>query len=90
MLEVFTYKVKNLPKVQRRKLGKEKAYAMYYSEGLIEIDPRFKGKKELILLLHELEHHLHPDWTEDEVIAESETIASFLWREHFRKIHHEE
>lgn len=88
--EVFKYPVKKLPKVIKRKLGRHNAHAQYHSEGIIEIDPKFKGKKELILHVHELEHHLHPDWDEDKIIAESETISAFLWKHKYRKIDDEE
>ena len=88
--EVFKYKVPKLPKVIRRKLGKHKAYAQYDGDNLIEIDPLFKGKKELILYLHEFFHHLHPNWTEDEVIMFSESTAEFLWKHHYRKVDNEE
>jgi len=88
--EVFKYPVKKLPKVIRKKLGRHNAYAQYYSDGIIEIDPKFKGKKELILMLHEYYHHLNPDWSEDQVVEYSESTAAFLWNNHYRKTDNEE
>jgi hypothetical protein len=88
--EVFKYPVKKHPKVVKRKLGQHKAHAQYYSEGIIEIDVKFKGKKELFLYVHEYLHHLNPEWTEDEVIAYSESIGDFLWKNKYRKIDDEE
>lgn len=88
--EVFKYPVKKLPKVVRKKLGRYNAYAQYHSNGLIEIDPKFKGKKELILMIHEYLHSLNPNWEEDEIIEYSESIAAFLWKHEYRKIDNED
>lgn len=87
--EVFKYPVKKHPKVIKRKLGKEKAWGLY-SDGLIEIDERIKGKKELFLYVHEYLHHLNPQLSENEVIMYSESIGDFLWKLKFRKIDDEE
>jgi len=88
--EVFKYPVKKHPKVIRRKLGRHNAFAQYHSEGIIEIDPKFKGKKEFFLYIHEYLHHLNPSWSEDEVIQYSESIGDFLWKNQYRKIDNEE
>jgi len=88
--EVFKFPVKKQPKVIRRKLGKHKAYAQLNTDNSIEIDTKFKGKKELILYLHEYFHFLFPEFTEDQVIKHSEMTADFLWKQHYRKVDNEE
>ena len=45
-----------------------------------------EGKKELIVTVHEFIHWLHPEWTENQIIKDSETIAEFLWKQHYRKV----
>lgn len=84
-MEVFSIKPKRQPKVIRRKLGKEQAWGRY-DNGVIEIDERVKGKKELILYLHEYFHHILPELSEDEVIIKSESTADFLWKNNFRRV----
>jgi hypothetical protein len=88
--EVFHFPIKKQPKVIRRKLGKHKAFAQYISEGIIEIDSSFKGKKELILYLHEYFHFLFPEMSEEKVIENSEMTADFLWKQHYRKVDNNE
>ena len=90
LYEVFKFPIKKHPKVVKRKLGKHKAYAQYNSEGIIEIDTRFKGKKELILYLHEYFHFLFPELSEDKVIEHSEMTADFLWNNNYRKVDNSE
>ena len=39
-------------KIIYRKLGKEQAYGISSSDGVIEIDERLKGKKMMEILIH--------------------------------------
>jgi hypothetical protein len=84
--EVFKYPVPKLPKLFRKKLGKEKAWGLFDGDNVITLDERLKGKKELIVTIHEFIHWLHPEWTENQIIKDSETIAEFLWKQHYRKV----
>ncbi len=87
MIEVFSYKPLKQPKVNRKKLGKEQVWGTWdVSKNTIEIDERLKGKKELIIFLHEYFHKLFPYFTEEEIIMKSESTADFLWKNHFRKV----
>ena len=87
MPEVFKYKVKNLPKVIYKKLGKSRAYAQFLpSENIIEIDPKYSGKKESELLLHEFLHWQYPTLSEEDVIKRSKELTEFLWKLKFRKV----
>ena len=79
----FERRRKRLPKVVRRKLGREFAYGQYH-DWLIEIDDRLRGKAELIILIHEMLHHLMPQATEHQVIEWSNELAALLWREGYR------
>ena len=89
--EVFKFPVKKQPKVIRRKLGKHKAYAQFLEDPkIIEIDPKFKGKRELILYLHEYFHFMFPEFTEDQFIKHSEMTADFLWKQNYRKVDNNE
>ncbi len=45
-------------RIKYRKLGKENAYGVAHSDGLIEIDERLKGKKHLEIIVHETLHLL--------------------------------
>jgi len=85
-MEVFSVKPKGQPKVYRKKLGKEKAWGKYDSINEIYVDERLKGKKELIIYLHEYFHKLFPELSEDEIIFKSEMTADFLWKNHYRRV----
>lgn len=84
-VEVFKAKIGKLPKVIFRKLGKEKAWGQL-TDNKIEIDERLKGKKLLIIALHEFFHWLFPHLKEEEIIIASEKTAAFLWKLGFRKV----
>ncbi len=73
--------------VVEKKLGREKAYGQaHQDDNLIEIDPRISAKNHLYVMVHELAHLMHPDWSEIKVIKESKTISNFLWKHGFRKV----
>ena len=59
-------------KIIYRKLGKEQAYGIASSDGIIEIDSRLKSRKHLEVLLHELLHILQPKDSEEMIIKKSE------------------
>lgn len=87
MAEVFKYKVKDLPKVVYKKLGKTQSWGQYFVDrNLIEIDDRLKGKRELEVLTHEFAHHQFPDLSEDDIIKKSRELTEFLWKLHYRKV----
>ena len=73
-------------KIIYRKLGKEQAYGIASSDGIIEIDSRLKSKKHLEVLIHELLHLLNPKDTEEMVIKKSVTLTKILWKEGYRRI----
>lgn len=74
------------PIVSERKLGREQADGLYHSDGLIEIDPRIKGKKRLDTLIHEHLHHYLPNMPEDDVTKLATSIANALWANRVRII----
>lgn len=74
------------PKVIERKLGKEKAFGMYYSDGIIEIDPRQKSKSYLNTLIHEHLHHLCPNRGEAWVKNSAGVLTRAIWDKGFRRL----
>ena len=73
-------------KIIYRKLGKEQAYGISSSDGVIEIDERLKGKKMMEILIHEILHLLNPKDDEKTIIRKSVTLTNVLWSEGYRKI----
>jgi hypothetical protein len=78
---------KKVHQVVHRKLGKERAYGIAYTEeNTMEIDIRLKGYRYMLYLLHEHFHLKHPDWSESKVIKESRKTARFMWQMGFRYV----
>jgi len=73
-------------KIIYRKLGKEQAYGISSSDGIIEIDERLKGRKMLEVLIHELMHLTNPKDSEQTIIRKSVILTKVLWNEGYRKI----
>ena len=73
-------------KIIYRKLGKEQAYGISSSDGVIEIDERLKGKKMMEILIHEILHLLNPKDDEKTIIRKSVTLTKILWNEGYRRI----
>ena len=73
-------------KIIYRKLGKEQAYGIASSNGVIELDSRLKSKKHLEVLIHEVLHILQPEDSEEEIIEKSLTLTKILWKENYRRI----
>ena len=73
-------------KVIYRKLGKEQAYGISSSDGVIEIDERLRGKKAMEILIHELMHLTNPKDDEKTIIRKSIILTKVLWQEGYRKI----
>jgi len=73
-------------KIIYRKLGKEQAYGISSSDGVIEIDQRLKGKKHMEILIHEVLHLLNPKDDEKTIIRKSVTLTKILWAENYRRM----
>lgn len=73
-------------KVIYKKLGREQAHGIAESDGVIYIDPRLRGRKELEILIHECYHILHGEASEDEVVEKSIILTKLLWKIGFRKV----
>lgn len=73
-------------RIKYRKLGKEKAWGIAHSDGLIEIDPSVKSRKHLEIVIHEVMHILFPEASEEEIENKSITLTKILWAEHYRRI----
>jgi hypothetical protein len=73
-------------KIVYRKLGREQAYGVSSSDGVIEIDSRLRSKKHLEVLIHEVLHILQPLDSEEEIIKKSVTLTKILWKEGYRRI----
>lgn len=81
-----------MPKIKiiYKKLGKEKAHGISYSDGEIFIDSRLKGKKKLEILIHEVLHLLNPMDSEETIVKKSVTLCKILWKEGYREIDNSE
>lgn len=73
-------------KVIYKKLGREQAHGIAESDGIIYIDPRLRGRKEMEILIHETYHLLEPEASEEEVIEKSVILTKLLWRMGYRKV----
>ena len=73
-------------KIIYRKLGKEQAYGISSSDGVVEIDARLKGKKHMEILIHEVLHLLNPKDDEKTIIRKSVTLTKILWNEGYRRV----
>ena len=73
-------------KIIYRKLGKEQAYGISSSDGVIEIDERLKGKKHCEILIHEILHLLNTKDDEKTIIRKSVTLTKILWNEGYRRV----
>jgi predicted metallopeptidase len=73
-------------KIVYRKLGREQAYGVSSSDGIIEIDERLRSKKHLEVLIHEILHILNPRDSEGTIIKKSVTLTKLLWKEGYRRI----
>lgn len=74
-------------KVVERKLGREGAWGLCWSDGnLIEIDPRQKGKKRFSTLVHEGLHKCFPGLSEAQVIQAEKLMADILWNDGYRRV----
>lgn len=65
--------------IQYRKLGKERAYGLAWSDDRIELDKRLKPYQKLLYAIHEWLHIENPTWSETKVKKESSKIAKFLY-----------
>lgn len=73
-------------KVIYKKLGREQAHGIAESDGIIYIDPRLRGRKELEILIHETYHLLEPEASEEKVIEKSVILTKLLWKMGYRKV----
>jgi hypothetical protein len=73
-------------KIIHKKLGREQAYGIAESDGVIYIDQRLKGKKHLEIVIHEVEHLLNPMDDEETIIEKSVTLCKVLWNLGYRRI----
>lgn len=72
-------------KVKYAKLGKQKAWGISDSDGVIILDERLKSKKHLEILVHESLHSLYPELTEEQVIRDSIILCNTIWYERYRR-----
>jgi hypothetical protein len=74
-------------KVTERKLHRHKADGLaWVGGGLVELDPRMTERYRLEVLVHELLHHMHPEWVEEEVERHGEWLGKILWRQGYRRV----
>jgi hypothetical protein len=79
----------NMPKVTQiiyKKLKRRNAFGIAYTDtGIIELDPRLKGIKDLEIRIHEITHITLPFLSEEAVIDHSAEMARWLWKSDYRR-----
>jgi len=70
----------------RRKLGREKADGLTMGDGKVYIDIRQSGANELDTVLHELLHHVCPDFSEESVAERAAMMARSMWKDNWRRV----
>lgn len=73
-------------KIVERKLGRERAWGQYWTDGLIELDPRMLSKKYLRVLIHEGSHKLFPSFSETEIERIAKFLGDLIWNQNYRRI----
>lgn len=73
-------------KVVVRKLGREKAYGIAYSNNEVHIDPRQGAKDMMDTFIHEQLHIIFPETHEEEIKRVSGMLTNFLWELNYRKV----
>ncbi len=73
-------------KIIYKKLGREQAHGIAESDGVVYLDSRLKGKKQLEIILHECLHILNPMDDENAIIEKSVTLCKILWKEGYRRV----
>lgn len=84
---------RKLPKIQRIKLGRQKAWGLARSRDFNEpvdhptivVDERLTGRKELEVFTHEALHLICPGLLEEDVLAAGRYISQVLWHVGYRK-----
>lgn len=86
-MDIFSIRPKKQPKVVTRKLGKEQMWGAYEEKSnILEIDERLRGRRQMIIYIHEYFHKIFPNMSEEDIIEKSEYLAHFLWKQHYRKV----
>lgn len=74
-------------KVVRSALGRQGVWGIaHIGDMIIEIDRKLKGAAELEKLIHEAQHHINPEMSEEDVESWSIILTRMLWAEGYRKI----
>jgi hypothetical protein len=71
-------------KVEEKKLGRHRAHGLQWP-GVIHIDSRLRGKKQMEIFVHEYLHEICPEWDEAHVTTQAKKMATFLWKHGFRR-----
>lgn len=73
-------------RIVMRKLGRERAHAQCWPDGLIEIDIRLAQKRKLAALFHELFHAAFPDMADGKCESLAKSYAAAVWLLGFREL----
>lgn len=74
-------------KIVEKKLGRQHAWGFaYHEKNLIELDLRLRGKKRLMVLVHECIHRCFSELSEREVTRAEQIIGNALWEQNYRKV----
>jgi len=71
--------------IVERKLGRERAYGLAWTDELIEVDPRQTPRDYLGTVIHEALHQVFPEKSESEVARGASTLTRLLWGIGYRR-----
>jgi hypothetical protein len=71
--------------IVERKLGRERAYGLAWTDELIEVDPRQTPRDYLGTVIHEALHQVFPEKSESDVARGASTITRLLWGIGYRR-----
>ncbi len=74
------------PKIRERKLGRDQAVGLCWTDGVIEIDPRLGARDYLGTLIHELLHHVLPGAQHGWIEKTEKIMANAIWQRGYRRI----
>jgi hypothetical protein len=73
-----------------KKLGRSKAWGLAYKdESRIEVDSTLRGKRRLLICIHELAHIAFPNASEKAITRAEKIIGYNLWIQNYRQVDNE-
>jgi hypothetical protein len=77
---------RKVPRIVRRKLGREQAYGQCVHGERLEVDARLRRLRELNTVVHEALHWADPDMSETKVLRVASLVGRILWADGWRRV----